>query len=274
MFGKSIRGAKWLFVNCRDLRLTIMREAEAKCVKLPNELASDNPCCHSATVSLVYRTMRRISSILFCLLLIPAALLAQPVVQIFAVDRLAYEHPTLPEWGVERFQTPSRKAAFQVWRSGSVARPLLVKYAVGGTASNGVDYVALPGEVTIPAGSRFARIIVHPIDDLDDETFTGASRLVTWETVVLSIRPSRTYTVGVRSTARIQIFDDNIPAEVHEPHTGGSVGSILVVDLRNGNINPDRYVVLRDYRTININSDFSIYLLDTNAFPQLPERQR
>ena len=199
--------------------------------------------------------MRNLSWVVSSLVFIPAFLMAGPIVQIVAVDRLAYESPTLPEWGIESFQTPSRKAAFQVWRTGSVGRPLTVKYSIGGTASNGVDYTKLSGEVTIPAGSPFARIIVHPIDDPDDETFTGVTRLVTWETVVLSIRPLRTYTVGVQSRARIQIFDDNIPAVVHEPNTGGSVGSVVVVgNFRPININLDDYTVRINPGTNSVSS--------------------
>ena len=38
-------------------------------------------------------------------------------------------------------------------------------YDIGGTASNGVDYVALPGFVTIPPGERRALITIVPIDD-------------------------------------------------------------------------------------------------------------
>ena len=53
---------------------------------------------------------------------------------------------------------------------------LTVFYTIQGTASNGVDYVALPGSVTIPAGSLYVDI---PVDILGDavaepqEAFTG-----------------------------------------------------------------------------------------------------
>ena len=55
----------------------------------------------------------------------------------------------------------------------------MVSYAIGGTASNGVDYLALPATVTIPAGQRKATIVVVPIDDSLPERI---------ETVVLALR--------------------------------------------------------------------------------------
>jgi hypothetical protein len=56
-------------------------------------------------------------------------------------------------------------ATFTVRRTGPTNDSLRVYYAIGGTASNGVDYSALSGVVTIPAGRRSAGIVVMPIDD-------------------------------------------------------------------------------------------------------------
>lgn len=186
--------------------------------------------------------------------------MAQPVVSVIAADRSAYENPAFPEWGIETAEAPSRKAAFQVWRVGSIARPLTVRYAVTGTASNGFDYVALPGEVTIPAGSRFARIIVHPIDDTARETFLNGSNSVISESVIIAIRPSSAYVTGLQSRAKMSIFDDEAPIIVYVAHRGGSVGSVSIVREFQP-ISRDHYVVFPDYRR-------------TNDYPDLPERQR
>lgn len=153
--------------------------------------------------------MRRLRDVLLALWLIPASLIAGPVVQIVAVDRVAYEDPNLPEWGIETFQTHSRKAAFQVWRTGLLWRPLTVNYKISGSASNGVDYTTLSGQVTIPAGSRFARIVVHPIDDTDIERRTVGSNTVANETVILTLEPSSTYRLGFLRQARVVIHDDD-----------------------------------------------------------------
>ena len=154
-----------------------------------------------------------LSSIFGVALLIPGTAMGEflfgPVVHIVAVDLVAYEDPNLPEWGIQTRQTPSRKAAFQVWRSGSASRALTVNYSVGGSASNGVDYAALSGEVTIPAGSRFARILVRPIDDNDVEQGFVGTNYISSETVVLTLQPSSAYKLNFLRRARVFIIDDD-----------------------------------------------------------------
>jgi len=60
-------------------------------------------------------------------------------------------------------------AMLVVLRIGSSERPLDVRYAIGGTAVNVVDYQPLHGVVTIPAGAWFAPIVVTPVDDAIEE---------------------------------------------------------------------------------------------------------
>lgn len=62
----------------------------------------------------------------------------------------------------------SPHAVFRVERLGGLSNALTVPYKLTGTASNGVDYVALPGFVTFPVGVNFANITVIPY--LDGET--------------------------------------------------------------------------------------------------------
>ena len=59
----------------------------------------------------------------------------------------------------------SRSALFTVHRFGNASSNLTVNYNIGGTVSNGVDYVTLPGSVTIPAGGHDGLIPVVPIDN-------------------------------------------------------------------------------------------------------------
>jgi hypothetical protein len=80
-----------------------------------------------------------------------------------------------------------RSATFMVRRLGATNDALTVKYQVGGSATNGVDYLPLPGEVTIPAGERAALIPVVPIDDSIPERR---------ETVVVRLKPSPDSTPG------------------------------------------------------------------------------
>jgi hypothetical protein len=74
-----------------------------------------------------------------------------------------------------------KPALFTVRRFGSASAALTVDYSIGGTASNGVDYVALPGFVTIPEGVGCALIPVVPIDN-------GSNTLV--KSVILTLAPS------------------------------------------------------------------------------------
>ncbi len=105
-----------------------------------------------------------------------------PIVSIVATDPVAIEGTncwvwrgetnSLPSWAtwptaVCRFFTNCgpKTATFTVRRFGDTNDDLTVPYDIGGSASNGVDYVALPGSVTVPAGERRALITIVPIDD-------------------------------------------------------------------------------------------------------------
>lgn len=57
-----------------------------------------------------------------------------------------------------------KDALFTVRRFGDASDAITVNYNISGTASNGVDYAALPGYVTIPAGGAYALIPIVPID--------------------------------------------------------------------------------------------------------------
>jgi hypothetical protein len=95
-----------------------------------------------------------------------------PVVRIVARDPIASEGTNC--WGPiimtnanDRCINPGERntATFVVTRSDGTNSDLTVRYSIGGTASNGIDYVELPGSVTIAAGRRSSSIVVLPIDD-------------------------------------------------------------------------------------------------------------
>src|SRR6266571_718594 len=82
-----------------------------------------------------------------------------PIVTIYATDPVATEQSLLVDAAPDT-------ATFVVHRSGGdFDNPLTVSYRIGGTASNGLDYDKLPGQVTIPAHAETAEIVVNPIDD-------------------------------------------------------------------------------------------------------------
>jgi 2-C-methyl-D-erythritol 4-phosphate cytidylyltransferase len=94
---------------------------------------------------------------------------------------------------------------FRVTRTGSTAAALTVSYTVGGTATAGSDYAALPGSVTIPAGAGSATITVTPTND----TLAEAD-----ETVVVTLSAGAGYTVGAPATATVTLVSDEALAKV------------------------------------------------------------
>jgi hypothetical protein len=103
---------------------------------------------------------------------------------------------TLTNWG-------PKGALFTVYRYGDASRPLTVNYTIGGTASNGVDYVAIPTNITISADSCRGLIPIVPIDN-------GSTHVV--KTVILALAPpttssatGETYEIGAPSEAEAVI---------------------------------------------------------------------
>jgi hypothetical protein len=146
-----------------------------------------------------------------------------PVVNIIANDPVAIEGTNDWVWPGESNSPPTwaawpaavsqwftnrgpKTAAFTVFRRGDTNGGLTLPYGIGGTASNGVDYVAIPGFVTIPSGTRSAAITIIPIDDGPPDVT---------KTVVLTLRPSTNtppdYAVGYPSNAAVIILDSGGP---------------------------------------------------------------
>jgi hypothetical protein len=153
-----------------------------------------------------------------------------PVITIAAVDPVAIEGTNCWGWpnltnrwpiGTATFCTNSiwwftncgpKNATFLVRRAGDTNSELPVKYAVGGTATNGVDFEFLSGLVTIPAGERKAPILVVP---------RGDRRLERIETVILKLLPPPAepdtppeYLVGYPNRAAAIIVDSFWPRPI------------------------------------------------------------
>ena len=93
---------------------------------------------------------------------------------------------------------------FTFTRTGSTAAALTVYFDVTGTATYGSDFQPTGLSATFAAGSATATATVTPIDDAVSETS---------ETVVLTLAPSLTYTLGATTAATVTIAD-NEPAQV------------------------------------------------------------
>jgi hypothetical protein len=107
-----------------------------------------------------------------------------------------------------------KNANFTVFRMGATNDDLNVIYSIGGTATNGIDYVALPGTVFIPAGERQASIAVIPLDDgIPDIT----------STVIMKLAPGTNYLVGRPAAAAAIILDSKSPLAT----TGITAGNLF-----------------------------------------------
>ena len=99
-----------------------------------------------------------------------------------------------------------KDATFTVFRRGSTNDDLTVNYTIGGMASNGVDYVTLPGAVVIPAGQKEVMITIVPID---------ADTNNTPDTVVLTLSADTNtppdYAVGFPHSAEALILNSESP---------------------------------------------------------------
>jgi len=56
---------------------------------------------------------------------------------------------------------PGQSSSFTVTRTGNTTNPMAVSYTLAGTAQNGTDYQALPGNVTIPAGQTAVTVPIN-----------------------------------------------------------------------------------------------------------------
>ena len=142
-----------------------------------------------------------------------------PIVSIVATDPIAIEGTNCWVWPGETNSPPTwaawptavcryftncgpKTATFTVRRFGDTNNDLTVPYDIAGTASNGVDYVALPGSVTILAGQRRALITIVPIDDGPPDVN---------KTVILALTPSTNappdYLLGFPRRAAAIILD-------------------------------------------------------------------
>jgi uncharacterized protein (DUF1800 family) len=95
-------------------------------------------------------------------------------------------------------------ASFLVRRTGDLS-PLVVTYAVGGSATTGSDFVPLSGRVTFAAGASTASITLTPVDDRFAELP---------ERVTLSLFAGAHYRVGTAGSASALLSDDdqdNVP---------------------------------------------------------------
>jgi glucose/arabinose dehydrogenase len=133
------------------------------------------------------------------------------------VTMVSNDVPTLTIAATDATATEAGRTtgAFTVRRTGTTTAALPVFYVVGGTASAGADYLALPGSLTIPAGTRTAIIEVEPINDVLMERN---------ETVQVTLAADASYTVGAPATATITIVSDEVVTVAATDATAAEAG--------------------------------------------------
>jgi len=141
-----------------------------------------------------------------------------PIVTITAPDPIASEGTNCWRWanwptgGGSGGGCLTNTATFVIRRIGPTNDALTVHYCIGGTASNGVDYVTLPGFVTIPAGRRAVDFKLIPLDDdLPERLETVVLRLCVPPDTTNPVPP---YVIGFPSRAAAVIVDNDQPRPI------------------------------------------------------------
>jgi hypothetical protein len=94
----------------------------------------------------------------------------------------------------------TRNLVYTFTRNGSLTNPLTVNYTIGGTASNGTDYVLIGTSVTFAANATTAKVIVNPLPD---------TTLEANETVSLTLANGSNYIVGTPAAVTATIINDD-----------------------------------------------------------------
>lgn len=118
------------------------------------------------------------------------------------VDRLTFSTVLPTQINVRATATSAlggKAEGFVVTRSrGSTAAPLEIAYRLIGSARDGIDFAALPGTVTIPAGAASAKVSVRPL----------VGRTAEVRTVAMILQPrqlSDAYVLGPQAQRQIAI---------------------------------------------------------------------
>ncbi|MEQ1858582.1 MAG: Calx-beta domain-containing protein [Chthoniobacteraceae bacterium] len=90
---------------------------------------------------------------------------------------------------------------FSISRTGDTTNPLVVEYTIGGAALHGVDYLPLPGTITIPAGAASAPVLIVPVDDAHGEPA---------QTVILQLRNDPRLLLDAANLATVTINDNDL----------------------------------------------------------------
>jgi hypothetical protein len=149
-------------------------------------------------------------------------------------------------------------------RTGNLSSSLSVVYTVGGTATSGIDFTALSGSATIPAGETTVDVSVHALEDsvVDDD-----------ETVIVTVSDTTHYGVGNPSAATVTImdttlfpiaFDDYVTTDINTAVSVSLVG--LSSDLDGHDIMTIVSVTQASHGSVSVGGDSATYSPDTGYY--------
>ncbi|QDU72836.1 Calx-beta domain-containing protein [Mucisphaera calidilacus] len=140
--------------------------------------------------------------------------------------------------------------AFRITRDGSTVGDIEVRIRVSGTARNGTDYGAIDRTITLSDGQPFVDVNVVPVND---------NLVERDETAVVTILPSRAYTLGNDTSATVTIADNspviNITANDDAADEDGDTGQFTVT--RTGSTVGDVEVLIRVTGTARNGTDYT-----------------
>jgi hypothetical protein len=117
----------------------------------------------------------------------------EPVISVTAGDASGSELHTK--------RTPD-PANFTFQRTGSLAKPLTLRYTVEGSAIKGLDYKTIPAEIVIPAGAATKTLTVEPLADRSAEPT---------ENVVVKLQLHETALVSTTESSATVTIEDAAP---------------------------------------------------------------
>ncbi|HVY69315.1 MAG TPA: Ig-like domain-containing protein [Verrucomicrobiae bacterium] len=121
---------------------------------------------------------------------------------------------------------PNVPGVFTVSRTGNLNTDLNVRYTLSGTASNGVDYAKLPGQVTIPKGKATVTVTVNPLPDNAKEPTETVVLKLTQLVFITVPAPEDNYKVGEPGSAIVSIYDS--------PPAGNAKPSVVITSPGSG----------------------------------------
>jgi hypothetical protein len=120
------------------------------------------------------------------------------------------------------YERPRQEVPLRITRFGSAVAPLEIRYQIGGTALNGIDYDRVPETATIPDGSDHVDVTIAPISD---DILEGD------ETVEFTLLPSDKYLIDGNSYVLLTIQEDEFHSTPQQLHFGFRWGGGVVVQL-------------------------------------------